>query len=265
MQYRRALGANSEDIELNIEAPKSVRVEKHGDTFILFLSMKGEPLHQVGASVSLHLEEPFYVGLGAVSHDVSTTDRVAFSNVKVASPLGISPLAARSPAAAETTQKVALYSTLRTIQIEDQFRRAEVIRTGAAFMHSAHWSPADGGNIYAYEEGRIERIPYRDSAAGGTPQAVDVGSLVGCSGNYGLSPDGKWFAVSCAPKKGGQHDVYLVPAHGGGAPSRVTDGKVSSYFHAWAPDSQTIAFTRGGAGKADIFTIRTTGGRRLGV
>ena len=31
----------------------------------LFVSMQGEPLHQVGASTTMHLEEPFYVGLGA--------------------------------------------------------------------------------------------------------------------------------------------------------------------------------------------------------
>src|SRR5580698_5621194 len=114
LQYRRALGANTEDIELNIETPQTVRLEKRGDTFTLFLSMKGEPLHQVGASVTMHLEEPFYVGLGAVSHDVSTTDEVRFSNVTV-----------QVPAQA----KVSLYSTLRTIQTEDQFRRAMVIRS----------------------------------------------------------------------------------------------------------------------------------------
>lgn len=251
LQYRRASGANTEDVELNIEAPKTVRLVKHGDTFTLYLSMKGEPLHQVGASAMVHLEEPFYIGLGAVSHDAATTDTVVFSNVKVEEVGGAG--------------KVALYSTLRTVQIEDQFRRASVIRTSPVFMHSANWSPADGANIYAYEDGRIERIPYLDpghtgTASGGTPQAIDVGSLVGCSGNYGLSPDGKWLAVSCAEKKGGQHDVYLVSAHGGGTPRRVTQGEVSSYFHAWAPDSQTLAFTRGSAGKADIFTVRISGG-----
>ena len=31
-------------------------------------------------------------------------------------------------------------------------------------------------------------------------------------------------------------------------------------FHAWAPDSQTIAFTRGSADKADIFTVPVDGG-----
>ncbi len=52
LQYRRALGANTEDIELNIDSPQTVRVEKRGDTFTLFLSMKGERPHQVGASVT---------------------------------------------------------------------------------------------------------------------------------------------------------------------------------------------------------------------
>jgi hypothetical protein len=249
LQFRRAAGANTEDVELNIDAPKTVRLEKRGDTFTLYLSMKGEPLHQVGASVTLHLEEPFYVGLGAVSHDDSITDKVVFSNVK-AEPL----------ATAANDTRVSLYSTLQTIQIEDQARRAMVIRTSPVYMHSANWTAADGANIYAYENGHIERIPYLSPGAGGTPQPVDVGSLVGCSGNYGLSPDGTSFAVSCAQKAGGQHDVYLLPAHGGGRPRRVTDGRVSSYFHAWSPDSKTIAFTRGSAGKADIFTISASGG-----
>lgn len=254
LQYRRALGSNTEDIELNIDAPQTVRLEKHGDTFTLFLSMKGEPLHPVGASVILHLEEPFYVGLGAVSHDVSTTDEVVFSKVTA------------EPLSAAANKTMAFYSTLRTIQIEDQYRRAAVIRTSPLYMHSANWTPADGANIYAYEDGHIERIPYTSPGSGGTPQPVDVGSLVGCSGNYGLSPDGKWLAVSCAQRRGGQHDVYLVPARGtagrgpDASPRRVTEGKVSSYFHAWSPDSKTIAFTRGSAGKADIFLIPDAGG-----
>jgi TolB protein len=66
LQFRRERGANSEDVEVNIEAPKTLRIEKRGDIFTAYVSMKGEPLHQVGASVAVHLEEPFYVGLGAV-------------------------------------------------------------------------------------------------------------------------------------------------------------------------------------------------------
>ena len=280
LQYRRALGANTEDIELNIDAPQTVRLEKRGDTFTLFLSMQGEPLHQVGASVSMHLEEPFFVGLGAVSHDISTTDEVQFSKVTV------QPLA---PAPAET--KISLYSTQRTIQTEDQFRRAMVIRTVPAYMQSPNWA-SDGRNIYAYEAGHIEKIPFLTPEAGGKPETVSLGNLLDCSGNFGLSPDRKWLAVSCAEKSEGPHAVYVVPASRGGedniannaivgpganrarvtaagatvargTPRKVTQGPASSFFHAWSPDSQTIAFTRGSAGKADIFTIAVTGGTEV--
>src|SRR5580698_4289542 len=258
LQYRRALGANTEDIELNIEAPQTVRLEKRGDTFTLFLSMKGEPPHQVGASITMHLEEPFYVGLGAVSHDVSTTDEVRFSNVTVQ---------ARAPdvPAAPAQAKVSLYSTLRTIQTEDQFRRAMVIRSVPAYMQSANWA-SDGKSIYVHEDGHIEKIPFLTPEAGGTPQRVGLGNLVDCSGNFGLSPDRKWLAVSCAEKSSGQHDVYVVPAQvtpTRAAPRKITHGTASSYFHAWSPDSQIIAFTRGSAGKADIFAISVTGGTEV--
>ena len=276
LQFRRERGANSEDVELNIDAPRTVRIEKHGDSFTLFLSKKGEPLQQVGASVTLHLEEPFYVGLGAVSHDVNTTDKVEFSHVSL-----------QPSAPAAKNLQPSLYSTVQTISINDQFRRAMVVRSVNAYVQSPNWAP-DGKSIYVHEGGHIQKIPYLDPPAGGTPQVIETGKLVGCSGNFGLSPDGKLLAVSCAEAKGALHDVYVLPAAGGGAPHaahgwpgkdtqglrgagtaqrnaprKVTNGATSSYFHAWAPDSRSIAFTRGSAGKADIFTVPVEGGTEV--
>ena len=248
LQYRGERGANTQDIELNIEAPRTLRLEKRGDAFTLLLSMKGEPLHPVGASIRVHLREPFYVGLGVVSHDVDTTDKVQFARVALQPLL---PLAKDAP--------LTLYSTLQTIQTDDQFRRAMMIRTVPGYMQSANWAP-DRQSIYVHEDGRIVKIPYLTPAAGGTPQPIDVGRLVDCSGNFGLSPDGRWLAVSCAQSKGGAHQVYVLPAGGGGQPRQVTGSAASSFFHAWAPHSRTIAFTRGNAGKADIFTVALTGG-----
>jgi catechol 2,3-dioxygenase-like lactoylglutathione lyase family enzyme len=251
LQFRRERGANSEDVELNIDAPRTVRIEKHGDTFTLFLSRKGEPLQQVGASVTLHFKEPFYVGLGAVSHDVNTTDKVEFSHVSL-----------QPPAPVAKNLQPSLYSTVQTISINDQFRRAMVVRSVNAFVQSPNWAP-DGKSIYVHEGGHIQKIPYLDPPAGGMPQVMDTGKLVGCSGNFGLSPDSKLLAVSCAEAKDGRHDVYVLPAAGGGTPRKVTNGATSSYFHAWAPDSRTIAFTRGRAGKADIFTAPVEGGTEV--
>lgn len=45
LQYRRAKGASTQDIELNIASPMRLRIEKRGDTITMFLSMTGEPLH----------------------------------------------------------------------------------------------------------------------------------------------------------------------------------------------------------------------------
>lgn len=255
LQFRRERGANSEDVEINIPPPKTLRIDKRGNTFTLLVSMRGEPVHPVGASIELPLKEPFYVGLGAVSHDVNTVDKVEFSHVA----LQVLPPAPVDAKALWST-KVPLYSTLRTVSINDQFRRSMVIRSVPTYMQSANWAP-DGKSIYLHEGGRIQKVPYLEPPGGGAPQAIDTGTLVGCSGNFGLSPDGKLLAVSCAQIKGGQHDVYVIPAGGGGPARKVTDGATSSYFHAWAPDSRTIAFTRGSAGKADIFLAPIEGGR----
>jgi catechol 2,3-dioxygenase-like lactoylglutathione lyase family enzyme len=251
LQFRRERGANSADVEVNIEAPKTLRIEKRGDIFTAYVSMKGEPLHPVGATVALHLEEPFYVGLGAVSHDVNTTDTVVFAHV-----------ALQAPAPVATGSRTSLYSTLQTISINDQFRRSMVVRSVPEYMQSPNWAPG-GKDIYVHERGRIERIPYLEPPAGGEPQVIDTGQLVGCSGNFGLSPDGKLLAVSCSEVKGGPHEVYVLPAAGGGMPRKVTSSSTSSYFHAWSPDSRTIGFTRGSASKADLFAIPVDGGAEV--
>ena len=246
LQYRRERGANTQDIELNIDAPKTVRIEKRGDTFTLYVSARGEPLHPVGASASLHLESPFYLGLGVVSHDAQTTDTVRFSHVSLV------------PLTGPKATAPVLYSTLQILQVEDQFRRAMVIRSVPGYLQSPNWIP-DGKTLTVLEDGHLERIALRDPPAGGTPRALDVGTLVDCAGNHGASPDGQWLAVSCAKSPHGRHDVYVLPA-GGGTPRKLTTAEESSYFHAWSADSATIAFTRGSAGQADIFTIAATGG-----
>ena len=58
-----------------------IGIEKRGDSFALFVSMAGEPMHQFGAPVKLHINEPFYVGIGFCSHLPDTLDSAVFSNV----------------------------------------------------------------------------------------------------------------------------------------------------------------------------------------
>ena len=56
-------------------------IEKRGDVFALFVSVEGEPMHQFGAPVKLHLDGPFYVGIGFCSHLPDKSDTAIFSKV----------------------------------------------------------------------------------------------------------------------------------------------------------------------------------------
>lgn len=61
--------------------PIRLGIEKHGDAFALYVSLDGEPMHQVGSIATVHLEAPFYVGIGFTSHLPATVDTAVVSNV----------------------------------------------------------------------------------------------------------------------------------------------------------------------------------------
>jgi hypothetical protein len=60
---------------------KRVGIEKHGDAISIFVSLQGEPMHPLSPPITLHFEEPFYVGIGFCSHLPATADTAVVSNV----------------------------------------------------------------------------------------------------------------------------------------------------------------------------------------
>ena len=56
-------------------------IEKRGDTFALSVGLNGEPMKPVGTTAELHLEGPFYVGIGFCSHQPVTSDTAVLSDV----------------------------------------------------------------------------------------------------------------------------------------------------------------------------------------
>ena len=58
-----------------------IGLEKRGDSFSLFVSLKGEPMHQAGPPMVLHVDGPFYVGIGFCSHLPATSDAAVLSKV----------------------------------------------------------------------------------------------------------------------------------------------------------------------------------------
>ncbi len=66
-----------------ILTPKRIALEKHGDAYILYVSVEGEPMHPFGTPLILHMDRPFYVGIGFCSNWPDKLDTAIFSNVTV--------------------------------------------------------------------------------------------------------------------------------------------------------------------------------------
>ena len=84
MEYRiggrgRPSGASPDSL-VNVMA-KRIGIEKRGDSFALFVSLEGEPMHQFGPPINLHLDGPFYVGIGFCSHLPDQSDTAVLSDV----------------------------------------------------------------------------------------------------------------------------------------------------------------------------------------
>jgi hypothetical protein len=73
-------GGASPDSLVGVMAQR-IGIEKHGDSFALFVSLEGEPMHQFGPPIILRVDAPFYVGIGFCSHLPDKADTAVLSNV----------------------------------------------------------------------------------------------------------------------------------------------------------------------------------------
>ncbi|MGA2340892.1 MAG: biopolymer transporter Tol [Terracidiphilus sp.] len=91
MEFRMAgrgrPGGASPDSLVTI-SPRRIGIEKRGDEFSIWVSLDGEPMHQFGPPIKLHLDAPFYLGIGFCSHQPETVDTAVFSNVALENKAG---------------------------------------------------------------------------------------------------------------------------------------------------------------------------------
>ena len=126
------------------------------------------------------------------------------------------------------------------------------MRVFAEHIEAPNWT-ADGSLIYN-SGGKLHRI----LATGGEPTTIESGFANRCNNDHGLSPDGKWIAISDQSQGNHQSAIYTLPVTGG-EPKKITDGS-PSYWHGWSPDGKTLAFCGQRDGKFGIFTVPAAGG-----
>lgn len=127
----------------------------------------------------------------------------------------------------------------------------EVVWSADAHFEAPNWS-RDGRALLFNQGGRIYVFPL-DARA---PRLLETGTATRCNNDHGLSPDGRWLALSHAHE--GTSLIYIVAADGG-APRLVTP-KGPSYWHGWSPDGLTLAYCARREGEYDVYTIPAAGG-----
>ena len=85
LQYRLVKGGPTQEIKSPLKAPATVRLDRTGDVFSLYVSRDGKRFQPVGA-LSVPLADPVQVGLAAGSHDAEAMATVVFSRVGLDNP-----------------------------------------------------------------------------------------------------------------------------------------------------------------------------------
>ena len=239
LQFREENGAATHEIQSNVSAPATLRIEKRGEYFSIWLAPKGGRLELASGSVRIPISGSYYIGLGVCSHDKDVVEKATFSKV------------ALEKQTSSASAQPALYSALETISISSADRRVIYVAPGR--FEAPNWMP-DGKSLLFNRNGHIEHL----ALAGGAPEILDTGFANRCNNDHGISPDGTQLAISDSSQEEHRSRVYVLPISGG-APRRLTPLS-PSYWHGWSPDGKTLAFVGERNGDFDIYTIPVNGG-----
>lgn len=239
LQFRDSKGANTHEVQANAAAPARVRLVKRGNYALLYLAAAGQELKFSGCAVRVSFKGPLSVGLGVCSHDKDVSETAVFSNVEVTTKFA-------------DAAKPTLYSTLETQAMNSTDRK--VVYVAPARIEAPNWL-ADGKTLVYNAGGRLYRIP----AAGGQPEAIDTGFAVRCNNEHGVSPDGKYLAISDQSQADRKSRIYTLPVTGG-KPTLITPN-APSYWDGWSPDGTKLVYCAERDGEFDVYSIPAGGGK----
>ncbi len=252
LQWRDTAGGETRQITWNHTHARRLALEFVDGVAYWSLSRDETPPERAGGNVRIELGPEVYVGLALSAHNDTVTETAIFRNVTL-EPIEFSP-------PPDPGYGARVDSTLEVIDIRDGNRRVVHHLAGTKF-EAPNWS-RDGFLVYN-QEGLIYRIPVE----GGRPEVIDTGPLVRNNNDHGLSPDGSQLIVSDQSEPDDLSRIYLLPVTGSSTPRLVVGHPTDrSYWHAWHPDGDLIAYTarRPAVSDAyDIWGIRLSGGEEF--
>jgi TolB protein len=240
VQFRRTVGAVTEEILSSVVAADVIQLERKGNTYIASFAKNGQTF--VSQQVDLNLGDEVYVGLFLCSHNADVVEKAVFNNVRIAVPpkTGYVPYHDYIGSNIEILDLATLNST--------------IIHQSPGSIQAPNWTK-DGKNLIYNQEGLL----YKFDLASRTPVVLNTGKENSNNNDHVISFDGKMLAISNNNGVGNKSVGYTVPITGG-EPTRITAPSDFSYMHGWSPDGKNIVFTGQRNGDFDIYKIPAKGG-----
>jgi hypothetical protein len=246
LQFRRAKGANTEEITLSITNADVLQFERKGGTYIFSAAHHGEPF--VSAQLpDVDLGNEVYAGLFVCSHNGDVVEKAIFRDLRII----------RQAKADFVPYKDYLGSVLEILDV--QSGKLEKVYASAQPFEAPNWIK-DGSALIYNISGRAEGWGKlnRFDLATKKPSPLNTDPANRNNNDHVLSFDGTMLGISGqSPGQSGQSSIFTLPVQGG-VPKPITS-LTPSYLHGWSPDGKFLVFTGGRNNKFDIYKIPSDG------
>jgi len=236
LQFRRAPGADTEEIRSELAGPDMLQLERKGDTYTMSIARFGD-VYSTASLTDVKLGGEAYVGIYLCAHNADVSEKALLHNVRLIRPApeGLQPY------------RDYLGSDVEVLDAGTGARR--IVHHVEDSIQAPNWTP-DGTRLIMNRNGRL----YSFDLATRSIKEIDTGTMIRNNNDHALTFDGQMLGLS-----GGQPSViYTVPA-GGGSPTQVTPTG-PSYLHGWSPDGKLLAFTGQRSGDYDVYVVPSAGG-----
>ncbi len=244
LQFRKQVGADTEEIISPAASPDIIQLERKGDTFIMSTAKFGEEFTSVVLNDVL-LDTEVYVGIYVCSHNPEISERAMYSNVRIIRP------------AADDFRPYRDYlgSNLEIMDVKSGLRK--IIYRSAHSIQAPNWS-VDGRNLIYNSKGHL----YDYELASNAISPLNTGYAINNNNDHVLTFDGRLLGISNHNQnEGGTSAIYYLPVGGDSLPKMVTKpGLGASYFHGWSPDAKKMVFTGNRDGVFNIHTVEVATG-----
>ncbi|AKD53885.1 TolB family protein [Spirosoma radiotolerans] len=243
LQYRRTVGATTEENRSAVSGADIIQLERRGNTFTLWAAKFGEPF-QVREVTDINLGDEVYVGLFVCAHNKDVVEKADFQDVRITIPAKVGA----------PSGKMDLGSRLELMDVATGKR--DVIFTAPNSIQAPNWTRNGKTLIY-----NSEGLMYSFDLARRRPAVLNTGTIKENNNDHVLAFDGKMIGLSSTVRELGGSIIYTVPVSGG-TPKQITP-KGPSYLHGWSPDGKDLVFCGSRNNEFDVYKIPAGGGSEI--